>query len=129
MDTESLLRSLNAREVRYVVIGATAFPAHGLCVCETLDIDVFIEATPENVRRIAMVDRCRDRWWLTRSDVTVDDLLAKKLLIRRVRSENGRFTPLARVVDVRCRRNHVRRSHRPDAQSPFADLGRIRRPA
>lgn len=29
MDTESLLKSLNARDVRYIVIGATAFPVHG----------------------------------------------------------------------------------------------------
>ena len=29
MDTENLLKSLNAHDVDYVVIGATAFPAHG----------------------------------------------------------------------------------------------------
>ena len=29
MDTEGLLRSLNAHSVRYVIIGATAFPVHG----------------------------------------------------------------------------------------------------
>ena len=30
MATESLLRSLNAHDVRYVVIGATAFPRHSV---------------------------------------------------------------------------------------------------
>lgn len=50
MDTESLLRSLTAHDVRYVVIGATAFPVHGYARA-TLDIDIFIEATPENARR------------------------------------------------------------------------------
>ena len=50
MDTASLLRSLNAHRVRYVVIGATAFPVHGYARA-TLDIDVFIEATPENAKR------------------------------------------------------------------------------
>lgn len=29
MDTESLLRSPNEHSVRYVLIGATAFPVHG----------------------------------------------------------------------------------------------------
>ena len=49
MDTESLLKLLNAHSVRYVVIGATAFPVHGYARA-TLDIDIFIEATPENVQ-------------------------------------------------------------------------------
>lgn len=29
MDTEKLLACLNDRKVKYVVIGATAFPVHG----------------------------------------------------------------------------------------------------
>jgi hypothetical protein len=47
VDTEGLLRSLNAHSVRYVVIGATAFPVHGYARA-TLDIDIFIEPTTEN---------------------------------------------------------------------------------
>lgn len=78
MDTESLLKSLNARKVRYVVIGATAFPVHGYARA-TLDIDIFIEATPENGKRTlaALSDVGYDV-----TDVTIDDLLTKKLLIR-----------------------------------------------
>ncbi len=41
MDTESLLKSLNAHKVRYVIIGATAFPIHGYARA-TLDIDIFL---------------------------------------------------------------------------------------
>jgi hypothetical protein len=44
MDTESLLHSLNAHRVRYLVIGATAFPVHGYARA-TLDIDIFIDST------------------------------------------------------------------------------------
>ena len=44
MDTESLLKSLGTYKVRYVVIGATAFPVHGYARA-TLDIDIFIEST------------------------------------------------------------------------------------
>lgn len=50
MDTESLLRSLNEHSVRFVVIGATAFPVHGYARA-TLDIDIFIEPSEENARR------------------------------------------------------------------------------
>ena len=47
MDIESLLRSLNDHSVEYVLIGATAFPVHGYARA-TLDVDIFIRATPEN---------------------------------------------------------------------------------
>ena len=50
MDIEGLLRSLNAREARYVIIGATAFPVHGY-VRATLDVYILIEPTEENARR------------------------------------------------------------------------------
>ncbi len=78
MDTEKLLRSLNARNVRYVVIGATAFPVHGYARA-TLDVDIFIEATYENARntREALADFGYDVL-----DLSVEDLLTKKILIR-----------------------------------------------
>ena len=78
MDTESLLKSLNAHNIRYVVIGATAFPVHGYARA-TLDIDIFIEATPENARRTlaALKDVGHDV-----TGITIEDLLTKKLLIR-----------------------------------------------
>ncbi len=78
MDTESLLKSLNAHEVRYVVIGATAFPVHGYARA-TLDIDIFIEATSENATRTLTA---LDEIGFDVSDVSVDDLVSKKLLIR-----------------------------------------------
>ena len=78
MDIEGLLRSLNARDVRYVIIGATAFPVHGY-VRATLDVDVFIEPTEENARRTRAA--LRDFGYDV-TDLTVDDLLTKKILIR-----------------------------------------------
>ena len=53
MDTEGLLRSLNAHDVEYVIIGATAFPVHGYARA-TLDVDVFIRPTTENARRVRL---------------------------------------------------------------------------
>ena len=117
MDTESLLRSLNAREVRYVVIGATAFPVHGYARA-TLDIDVFIEATPENARRTlaALWDVGYDM-----TDVTVDDLLTKKLLIRQYVLETDIHPFVTGVTFDEVWRNHVgdRIGQTP---APFASL-------
>ncbi|SRR6266545_4842940 len=78
MDTEKLLRCLNARKVRYVVIGATAFPVHGYARA-TLDVDIFIEPTEENAQatRNALGDFGYDV-----TDLTIEDLLTKKVLIR-----------------------------------------------
>lgn len=78
MDIESLLRSLNARDVRYVVIGAAAFPVHGYARA-TLDVDIFIDAGEENAQRT---------WEALRgfgydvTDLTIEALRTKKILIR-----------------------------------------------
>jgi predicted nucleotidyltransferase len=78
VDIEGLLKSSNARRARYVVIGATAFPIHGYARA-TLDVDIFIEPTAENAGRVrqALVDFGYDL-----SDVSEEDLLTKKVLIR-----------------------------------------------
>ncbi len=78
MDIESLLRSLNAHEVRYVVIGAAAFPIYGY-VRATLDVDIFIEATEENARRTWEALRA---FGYDVSDLSIETLLRKKVLIR-----------------------------------------------
>lgn len=78
MEVEGLLKSLKEHKVRFVIIGATAFPVHGYSRA-TLDIDIFIEPTPRNA------ERARDAlgaFGYDMSDVSIDDLLTKKLLIR-----------------------------------------------
>jgi hypothetical protein len=91
MDTESVLRSLNVRGVRYVVIGASAFPAHGYGRT-TLDLDVLIEPTRENAERtrVALTDLGYDV-----TDVSPQEMLEKKILkallaIRRLQATNIR---------------------------------------
>ena len=61
-----------------MVIGAAAFPVHGYARA-TLDIDILIDATPANARRtlIALREVGYDV-----TDVTLEDLLTRKLLIR-----------------------------------------------
>jgi hypothetical protein len=78
MDTESLLKSLNAHDVDYVIIGATAFPIHGYARA-TLDTDIFIRPDPENVKRAL---RALQVFGYDVSDLTQEDLLTKKVLIR-----------------------------------------------
>ncbi len=78
MDIEGLLKSLNANEVRYVIIGATAFPIHGYARA-TLDIDVFIEPTQANAEKTLNALR---EFGYDVTDLSVEDLLTHKILIR-----------------------------------------------
>jgi predicted nucleotidyltransferase len=78
MDIEDLLRSLNAHKVDYVIIGATAFPPHGYARA-TLDIDLFIRPESQNVSRV--LDALRN-FGYDLTDITLEDLLTKKILIR-----------------------------------------------
>ena len=78
MDTESLLKSLRENGVDFVVIGASAFPVHGYSRA-TLDLDLFIRPEKENAERTLKALR---EFGYDVTDITVDDLLSKKLLIR-----------------------------------------------
>lgn len=78
MDIESLLRSLNAHRVRYVVIGAAAFPVHGYARA-TLDVDILIDADEENARRTW--EALRDFGYDV-ADLPIESLRTKKVLIR-----------------------------------------------
>jgi predicted nucleotidyltransferase len=78
MDIEELLKSLNAHNVEFVIIGATAFPIHGYARA-TLDIDIFIRPELENAGRT--LDALRDFGYDT-AEITVEDLLTRKVLIR-----------------------------------------------
>lgn len=94
MDTESLLRLLNEHEIDYVVIGATAFPVHGYSRA-TLDIDIFIRPTECNARKVraALI-----KFGYDLSDVTVAELIGKKVLIRQYALETD-IHPFVRGVD------------------------------
>ena len=78
MDTASLLKLLNDHKVEYVVIGAAAFPVHGYARA-TLDIDIFIKPSTENVRNtiIALQEFGYDV-----TDITEEEMQTKKILIR-----------------------------------------------
>jgi predicted nucleotidyltransferase len=78
MHTEQLLKLLKENHVRFVIIGATAFPVHGYSRA-TLDIDIFIKAEEENARKTL---KALTEFGYDVTDITIDDLITKKLLIR-----------------------------------------------
>jgi predicted nucleotidyltransferase len=78
MDIEKLIRLFDAHDVDYVLIGAVAFPVHGYARA-TLDVDVFIRPTSENAGRVRAA---LSAFGYDISDVSIEDLLTTKLLIR-----------------------------------------------
>lgn len=78
MDIENLLKLLNENEVHYVIIGASAFPTHGYSRA-TLDLDIFIEKTAENAAKVKL---SLEKFGYDLTDLSVDDLLNNKILIR-----------------------------------------------
>ena len=78
MDTENLLKLLKEHKVDFVIIGATAFPIHGYARA-TLDIDLFIRPTRINAERAWLALK---KFGYDVTDIEIEDLLKKKLLIR-----------------------------------------------
>lgn len=78
MDTENLLKLLKEYKANFVIIGATAFPVHGYARA-TLDIDIFINPTRKNAERVW---KALNKFGYDLTEVTIEDLLEKKLLIR-----------------------------------------------
>ena len=78
MNAEKLLKLLKENRVKFVIIGATAFPVHGYSRA-TLDIDIFIKPDKTNAQKTR---KALKQFGYDISDVTIDDLLKKKLLIR-----------------------------------------------
>ena len=83
MDTERLLKLLKENRAKFVIIGATAFPAHGYSRA-TLDIDIFIKPDKTNARRTLLA---LEKFGYDVSDLTADELLSQKVLIRQYLTE------------------------------------------
>ncbi len=83
MNAEKLLKLLKENRVKFVIIGATAFPVHGYSRA-TLDIDIFIKPEKANAKRTW---KALKQFGYDVTDVTIDELLTKKVLIRQYRVE------------------------------------------
>jgi predicted nucleotidyltransferase len=78
MDIETLLKLLKENKADFVIIGATAFPVYGYSRA-TLDLDIFIRPTRENVKRVM---KGLEEFGYDISDLSIKDFLEKKILIR-----------------------------------------------
>lgn len=95
MQISQLIKLFNAHKVDYVIIGASAFPAHGWARV-TLDTDFFIRPTPENAQR-AYRALCEFGYDLT--SISAEQLLQKKTLIRGYTVESDIHPYVAGVED------------------------------
>ena len=89
---QDVFRSFHEHDVRYVVIGGIASVLHGVPRA-TFDVDILIEATPENAARL--LHALLDAGLGTASLTSVDDLLAHEITVfkDRVRIDVQTSTP------------------------------------
>ena len=94
MDVEGLLSLLRGHKVRFVIIGAIAFPVHGYSRA-TLNVDIFIEPNAANAERTR---RALAEFGYDVTDISIEDLLTKKVLIRQSAPETQ--TGLGTVLEA-----------------------------
>ena len=89
---QDVFRCFQAHDVRYVVIGGIAAILYGVPRA-TFDLDILIEATPENARRL--LDALRDAGFGTAALTDEDHILANEITIfkDRVRLDVQTSTP------------------------------------
>ena len=71
--SRDVFSSLHRHEVRYVVIGGIAVILHGV-PCATFDLDILIDATEENARRLLAA--FEEAGLGTAAMITAEELLA-----------------------------------------------------
>ena len=120
MEIERLLRSLNARNARYVVIGSAAFPQYGYARA-TLDVDLLIDAERPNAEKVreALAEFGYDV-----SEVSVEDLLTQKVLIRQsvLQTDVHPYVKGTTFADVWSRRVQGQIGETPTAFASLDDL-------
>ena len=104
MNTEQLLKLLKEKHVKFVIIGATAFPVHGYSRA-TLDIDIFIKPEKANTQRTL---KALKEFGYDVTDITVDDLLTKKVLIRQYLIETDIHPAVKGVTFEKVWKNKVK---------------------
>lgn len=103
---QDVFRSFQQHDVKYVVIGGIASILHGVPRA-TFDLDILIEATPENAQRL--LDALIDAGLGTAALTTAADVLANEITIfkDRVRVDVQTFTPGIKFEDAWTRRKTV----------------------
>lgn len=103
---QDVFRSFQLHDVRYVVIGGIASILHGVPRA-TFDLDILIEATPENAQRL--LDALLDAGLGTAALTSSHAVLANEITIfkDRVRVDVQTSTPGLRFSDAWARRKTV----------------------
>jgi len=104
VDTENLLKLLKEHKVDFVIIGATAFPVYGYSRA-TLDIDIFLRPEKKNAKKTWQALR---KFGYDMTDISIEDLLAKKLLIRQYTVETDIHPFVKGVTFQKVWQNKVR---------------------
>ncbi len=100
---QDVFRSFQQHKVKYVIIGGIASTLHGVPRA-TFDMDILIEATPDNARRL--LDALLNSGLGTAALTTVEDLLAHEITVfkDRVRIDVQTSTPGVSFQDAWKRR-------------------------
>jgi len=100
---KGVFESFQQHDVRYLVIGGIAAVLYGVPRA-TFDLDILIEATPENARRL--LDALLEAGMGTASLADVDEILSNEIIIfkDRVRIDVQTSTPGLRFQDAWKRR-------------------------
>ena len=103
---QDVFKSFQHHDVKYVVIGGIASILHGVPRA-TFDLDILIEASPENTRRL--LDALLDAGLGTAALTNVQDLLANEITIfrDRVRLDVQTSTPGINFADAWTHRKTV----------------------
>ncbi len=98
-----VFKSFHDHDVRYLVIGGVAAVLHGVPRA-TFDLDILIEATPENARRL--IQALLDAQFGTADLTTADELLSNEITVfnDRVRIDVQTTTPGLEFRDAWNRR-------------------------
>jgi len=101
-----VFKSLQRHDVKYVVIGGVAAILHGVPRA-TFDVDILIEATPDNSRRL--LDALLDAGLGSASLTTAEDVLANEITVfkDRVRVDVQTTTPGIQFADAWQRRKTI----------------------
>ncbi|HSW54259.1 MAG TPA: nucleotidyltransferase [Ignavibacteriaceae bacterium] len=79
MNIRNLLQSLVDHKVKFVIIGAVAFPAYGY-MRNTMDIEIFFNPTKNNAERL--IKAMSEFGYLGLDDLSLEELIKKKTLFR-----------------------------------------------
>jgi hypothetical protein len=120
--------SLNSHEVEYVVIGGMAAILHGVPRA-TFDLDMLIEATPENAGRL--LEALREAGFGTAGLITPDELAAHEITIfkDRYRIDVQTRTPGLTFADAWARRVEMKVEGQPFWVASKEDVIRSKRAA